>query len=244
MVFRQFRRELKIEEFEMQKLLFYSTSNEGLGFYLDSIERKLAVQSTVVKNENAVKLRLEEKVFHLFILDVNTVNEATVSLVHDIRDRGFNVPVLIVANSATQDQFVDLLNMSQVHVLLRPFHEKGIIGIVRKLLISKAVPKQAFRRFNTNQIAQIERLTSGNEMLSNMYNLSRGGAYCEFDANEVLVVGDIIKMKVALNDLKAEHTFSAKVIWTTRKGKFSGRFGCGVRFVNSNDIHRLLLAKS
>jgi response regulator RpfG family c-di-GMP phosphodiesterase len=228
----------------MQKLLFYSTSNEGLGFYLDSVERKLAVQSTVVKNDNALRARLEEKVFHLFVVDVNVLTPDVIALIQDIRERGFSLPVLVVSNEAKSPNIVDLHHMPMVHLLLRPFHEKAFLGIIRKLLISKAVPKQVYRRFNTNQIAQLERLTSGEEVLTSMYNLSKGGAYCEFDSSETLVVGDVVRMKVALNDLDSEHTFNAKVVWTTRKGKFSGRFGCGVRFVNAKDIHRMLLAKS
>ncbi|MEK6554314.1 MAG: PilZ domain-containing protein [Bdellovibrionota bacterium] len=228
----------------MQKLLFYSTSNEGLGFYLDSIERKLAVQLTVVKNENALRARLEEKVFHLFVLDVNTLNSNVITVIQEIRERGFSLPILVVCGEAKGSDIVDLHHMPLVHLVVRPFHEKALLGIVRKLLISKVVPKQVFRRFNTNQIAQIERLVSGEEVLTSMYNLSKGGAYCEFDADETLAVGDVVRMRVALNDLNSQHTFNAKVVWTTRKGKFSGRFGCGIRFVNSKDIHRMLLSKA
>ncbi len=228
----------------MQKLLFYSTSNVGLGFYLDTVERKLSVQPTVVKNENALRTRLEEKVFHLLVIDVNTLQESVVGLIQEVRERGFNVPILVVCGQAQSSQIVSLHHMPQVHLIVRPFHEKALLGIIRKLLISKVVPKQVYRRFNTNQIAQIERLSSGEEVLTSMYNLSKGGAYCEFDSTEALVVGDVVKMKVALNDLNAQHTFSAKVVWTTRKGKFSGRFGCGIRFVNSKDIYRMLLSKT
>lgn len=227
----------------MQKLLFYSTSNEGLGFYLDSVERKLAVQSTVVKHENALRSRLDEKIFHLIVLDLNALQGSVISLIHEIRDRGFNIPVLVVAGSAKAENIMELHHMPQVHLIVRPFHEKAFLGIIRKLLVSKAVPKQVYRRFNTNQIAQIERLSSGDEVLTSMYNLSKGGAYCEFDSNEALAVGDVVRMRVALNDLNSQHTFNAKVVWTTRKGKFSGRFGCGIRFVNSKDIHRMLLSK-
>src|SRR5690606_24744522 len=117
--------------------------------------------------------------------------------------------------------------MPDVHLLAEPYYEKNLIGIVRKLLISKRVPKQMYRRFNTNQIAEVEELSSGASVLTSMYNLSKGGAYCEFEAADSLSVGDYIRMKVAIPDTNSEYTFNAKVVWTTPKGRFSGRFGCG-----------------
>lgn len=228
----------------MQRLLFYTQSSEGLSLHIDTIERKLSVQSTVVKTENALRARLDEKIFHLFVVDFNLLSEKSIVLIRDLRDRGFTAPVLIVCNEADPRLVEDLAHVPDIHLLMRPFNEKGLLGIVRKLLISKEIPKQVYRRFNTNQIAHVEKLSSGDSLLTSMYNLSKGGAYFEFDADDKLTVGDVVRMKVTLSDLKSEHTFSAKVVWTTRKGKFSGRFGCGIRFVNSKDIYRMLLSKS
>ena len=228
----------------MQKLLFYSQTGDNLGLYLDTIERKLSVQTTIVKNENALRTRLEEKVFHLFVIDVGALNEKSLSVLQEIREKGFNVPMLIICNEAHPSLLKNVLHMPQVHVMLKPLSEKALLGIAKKLLISKVVPKQLYRRFNTNQMAQVERLASGDALLTSMYNLSKGGAYFEFDAEDKLTVGDVVRLKVSLSDVKAEHTFNAKVVWTTRKGKFSGRFGCGIRFVNSQEIYRMLLSKT
>lgn len=227
----------------MQKLLLLSNSNEGIRAYLDTIERKLSLHTTVVRNTLAVKTKLQEKVFHLFVIDTGTVTQDTLNLIADVRQNGGTFAVLVLAVDISRDILDHLEMLPNVHLILRPFHEKSLMGIVRKLLVSKSVPKQVFRRFNTNQIAELEPLSAGGSLLTSMYNLSKGGAYCEFDAADMVAVGDIVRMKVALNDTQSEYVFNAKVVWTTPKGKFSGRFGCGVRFVSSKDSYRALLSK-
>ena len=227
----------------MQKLLLLSQSNEGIHAHLDTIERKLSLHTTVVRNNLAVRTKLQEKVFHLFVIDLNTVDQECLNLISEVREAGGTFAILVLASNIRKDVQDHLEMLPNVHLLLRPFHEKSLIGIVKKLLISKSVPKQVFRRFNTNQIAEIEPLSAGGSLLTSMYNLSKGGAYCEFDSSDLLAVGDVVRMKVALNDTRSEYVFNAKVVWTTPKGKFSGRFGCGVRFVNSKDTYRELLSK-
>lgn len=227
----------------MQKILLFSEMGKGTSPVGDAIERSLNHQVFTANDMNELNNRLRDKLYHLFIYEVGEATEKTLAFIHSLRSEGFSFPMLVVASRAgynTQEKF-NLL--PDVHLLMRPFHEKNLIGIVRKLLISKKVPKQMYRRFNTNQIAQLEALASGSSLLTSMYNLSKGGAYCEFEATENLSVGDYVKVKVSIPDTSSEYTFNAKVVWTTPKGRFSGRFGCGVRFVSAKDAYRALVSK-
>src|SRR5690606_34559234 len=109
---------------------------------------------------------------------------------------------------------------------------------------SRRVPKQLYPRFNTNQIAEIETLEDGGNLLTSMYNLSKGGAYCEFDSPTPVTVGDMVRVRIHLDEKNSDYAINAKVIWTTAKGRFSGRFGCGMKFVSSRDIYKTLLSKA
>lgn len=227
----------------MQKILLYTELGKGQSPVGESIERHLSHQVFFANDKKTLNNRLREKVYNLFLIEVDEATEQTIQFMHELRREGFNFPVLVVAQRAghvVQERFNAIPDL---HLLLRPFHEKNLTGIVRKLLVSKRVPKQMYRRFNTNQIAQVEALSTGHSLLTSMYNLSKGGAYCEFDAEENISVGEYIRMKVSIPDTNSHYTFNAKVVWTTGKGRFSGRFGCGVRFVSAKDAHRAMMSK-
>ena len=55
--------------------------------------------------------------------------------------------------------------------------------------------------------------------------------------------GDLLRIKIKLNDVERAHTLNARVVWTTEKGSFSGRSGIGMKFVKPEDIHRFLMDK-
>ncbi len=228
----------------VQRVLVVSDRKESGHQIVDTLERDLPYQLTLNLDPAEIEAQLESKVFHLVIIDHIDVNNSTMGLVNWLKHTHYSFPIMIVSNKITPDYSNRLNLVSDTHTVVRPVHGKGIVGLVRKLLVAKRVPKQVYRRFNTNQIAEVEALQSGDSLLTSMYNLSKGGAYCEFDGGNVFSVGDLIRMKVMLNDTNREYTFNAKVIWTTPSGRFSGRFGCGFRFVSQKDTYRSLLSKS
>jgi Tfp pilus assembly protein PilZ len=227
----------------MQKILLYSEIGKGTSPVGDSIERQLAHRVFTANDLQALNNRLRDKVYNLLVIEIAEASDQTLAFIQELRNDSFTFPVLVVANRASFPIQEKFNNLPEVHLLMRPFHEKNLVGIVRKLLVSKKVPKQMFRRFATNQIAQVEALDSGSSLLTSMYNLSKGGAYCEFESEENITVGDFIRVKVSIPDTNNQYTFNAKVVWTTVKGRFSGRFGCGLRFVTAKDTYRAMMAK-
>jgi Tfp pilus assembly protein PilZ len=227
----------------MQKILLYTEMGKGASPVGESIERQLSHRVFTANDKASLNNRLRDKVYNLFIVEVAEANEKTMQFMQELRNEGFHFPILVVASRASFPVQERFNSVPEAHLLLRPFHEKNLVGIVRKLLVSKRVPKQMFRRFNTNQIAQVEALESGSSLLTSMYNLSKGGAYCEFESDENITVGDFIRVKVSIPDTNNQYTFNAKVVWTTGKGRFSGRFGCGLRFVSAKDTYRAMMSK-
>lgn len=221
----------------MQKILLLSDSLDSCSMVRDVLERNLPYQVYGALDSQSLQVNLESRVFSLCIIDSGKFGPHEMQIVLNLRQsHGF--PILVLTAEISADLQNELAFYHDVHLLMKPMTENGLLGLVRKLLVAHRVPKQVYRRFNTNQIAEVEALSSGDCILTSLYNLSKGGAYCEYDGQAPMSVGDILRLKVFLNDTNSEYTFNAKVVWTTNKGRFSGRFGCGFKFVSGRGTYR------
>lgn len=229
----------------MQKLLVVGIEAEEKRSSIGRlIEEKLPFQVFSVFSLEDMQEQLKSKLFNLVVFDAPVADEKLLATVSWLREKGHNFPVLVACDKVQGDIATELTMLTEVHILRAPFHDKDVTGLVRKMMSVKRVPRQVFRRFETNQIAEMETLTSGDCMLTSMYNLSKGGAYCEFDCPNPLSIGDLFKLKVVIDDTNSEYTLNAKVVWTTQRGRFSGRFGCGFKFVSAQDTYKYLLSKT
>lgn len=227
----------------MQKILLIGDAIDTNTEVQRHIEKNLPYQVFSVQDEIGLKAQLDSRVFNLAILNLMDFSSHGMHLVHLLKRSNYSFPVLIMSEKIEAGFQEDLRYLQDVHLLMRPATEKAIVGLVRKLLVAHRVPKQLYRRFNTNQIAQMEALTTGDSILTSMYNLSKGGAYCEYDGQAPMSVGDLFRLKVYLSDTDSEYVFNAKVVWTTTKGRFSGRFGCGFKFVSAKDTYKSLVGR-
>ena len=159
----------------------------------------------------------------------------------ELTDEGHVFPIILITEKKQLPDTYNAFDMPHLHVVQEPVEEKTLFGLARKLVVSKNIPQQKFRRFRTNQVAEVEAIMEGDSLSGNMYNLSKGGAYCEFDGPRVFAVGDLVRMKINLADMKSERLMNAKVVWTTVKGRTSGRPGVGMQFVNAQDTYKYLI---
>jgi Tfp pilus assembly protein PilZ len=228
----------------MQKILIVGDTEAACYDMREKIEGQLPYELHHCLNLNGVKDQLATKVFSLVLMNQILFNEKSLTLIDYLKNSGHALPVLVLADKILQEYQKRLNLLLDIHILMRPVLDKNITGLVRKLLQVRSVPKQIYRRFNTNQMAQMEGLASGDNLLTSMYNLSKGGVYCEFESPSRVTIGDLFRMKVCLDETSSEYTFNAKVVWTTPKGRFSGRTGCGMKFVSAKDTYRALLSKT
>lgn len=227
----------------MQKVLIYSPDVWTLESTKSCLEVQFSNPISGALDEASMKVELEKNVFHLGIFRIKEIEQKTLQRISQMRSMGYKFPIIIASDVVTA-KFIDVLTkMQDVHILSTPYRDVSLLGLTRKLFISREVPRQYFRRYYTNQIAEIESLGTGDSLLSCMYNLSQGGAYCEFDKEKNVVVGDLMRIKVDREDLNSQHVLNAKVVWVTEKGKFSGRFGCGLRFISQKEVYQSLMSK-
>jgi DNA-binding NarL/FixJ family response regulator len=224
----------------MQKILLL-THDHDRGLQLQEVlERQMPFQVQFIDSLQSLSQKIENTVVNLVILDVNVINKEIANFIQEVSYAAYPFNMIVLTDGVAKEFVHAVYNVDDVHILLRPIVEKNILGLARKLLIAKKIPKQVNRRFNTDQMAEIESLTTGDQLLSNMYNLSRGGAYCEFQKETGLAVGDLIRLKVSNSDKDEVRSVKARVVWTTDRGRYSGRTGCGLRFVTANEVVRNL----
>lgn len=228
----------------MQRVLVVCGSEDKISKVGRVIEEKLPFQVFSVFDAQNIQNQIKSRIFNIAVFDFETVNKNILDIVNWMREMDCSFPILLACKKVDQSVAMHVGMLSDVHVLNAPITEKNLVGLVKKLMVVKKVPKQIYRRFDTNQMAQMEALTSGESLFMSMYNLSKGGAYCEFDSPSVLSVGDLFKFKVVIDDTNSEYTLNAKVVWTTQRGRFSGRSGCGFKFVSTQDTYKYLLSKT
>lgn len=227
----------------MVKLLVGSTDVELIERVRTVLEKHLNNHIDIFMDKPSLAKQLESRIYSLGIFRATGPDKATLDLMEKVRTMGFSFPMILATEKMTPEARKFLDELSDVHLLTAPYGERALVGLTRKLMMARRVPRQAHRRFNTNLMAQMESMSSGNPLLTSMYNLSKGGAYCEFDSRENITVGDLIKLKINLEDTKSDYDLSAKVVWTVQKGRFSGRFGCGFKFISTQDAYSSLISK-
>jgi Tfp pilus assembly protein PilZ len=233
-----------IEGDHMQKLLIHSQGNSEHGEQIRGfLETRLPYEVSISYDLKQTQTILNQRSIQLLLFETNRFSDPDLQLVKDLRNDGFIYPLLIVGEAIEVPNLLTSIDKLKSCFLAKPFEYKSLKGVVQKLMASRTVPQQMHRRFRTQQNAVIEPYLTGDTITTKMFNLSVGGAYFEIDGQQRVSVGDLVRLKVNLNDVLREHCVNARVVWTTRKGTNGVGAGIGVRFIKGHDIYRQLIDK-
>lgn len=227
----------------MQKMLIYGRNLEESNQLRTFFETRLPYPAEISYSREDAEALLTSRPFHLLIWDTDSYGNYEATWVKELRAIGYSQPILIVSEDIDEQLFKSSIRNLKTYFLHKPFEYRALKGIARKLIVTRGMPQQMYKRFKTNQKLQIETYGSGETLESSMFNLSVGGAYFESDGENSLTVGDLVKMQVQLTDVDKSHMMNARVIWTTRKGDHSGGYGAGVKFVRNEEIYKTLMEK-
>lgn len=137
----------------------------------------------------------------------------------------------------------DLAQKNRIYVLPRNMDEKSLSGVIRKMLLLRQIPQQKNERYKTETTSVVEFPLTGDELGSTLFNLSMTGAYMEFTEKPPVSIGDVVRVRVQLDQLNKDHQLPAKVVWFSRRGQTRGGFGVGLQFMPEEDYYRQMLAK-
>lgn len=227
----------------MQKILLQYHNEGDAQVIKNYLETRLPFEIFTSAGPKETEGYINGRTIHLLIYETDQYLAKDFHFIRDLRGIGFAYPVLILGKTIAPSQVITIAEKLRIHFMEKPFEFKALRGLTRKLLTQKSVSQQIHRRFRTNQDTKLETYMTGQAIESRMYNLSVGGAYFEFHKKQDLVVGDLLKMKISLNDMQREHAVNARVVWTVRRGLIDGKPGCGVRFVKGQELYRQLVEK-
>lgn len=227
----------------MHKIQLYCQSEKDAKFIKDYLEKELPYEilsaAQIPEMENSIRSRN----IQMLILQTGKLVKQDITYARQLRAKGFTQPILMITDGVNSMSVEEISEKYRIFILEKPFELRALRGLVRKLLVSRAVPQQIFRRYRTNIAATLETFISGDSFHTHMFNLSRGGAYFELSEKPTVSVGDLLRMKVHLEDMDREHHVHGRIVWVTQKGHAAGGYGLGVKFIYGSDIYRSLLEK-
>ncbi len=217
---------------------------------IERIRRKIDIHlsnATILTSMDLDKTKniVTEQSIQLLIYETESYTKRELLMYKDFRSWGLSFSMLFVCDNILVTDLDTMRSDNKPHFLEKSFEDKKIVGIVKKLMRARKIPQQMVQRYHTNQRVMVEGIQENLKLDSSMYNLSKGGAYCEFDPldEEKVAIGDLVILSVPLSKLSKNHALNAKVVWVTKKGRYSGRQGFGLKFINNDEVYRSLLGK-
>lgn len=208
-----FQKKIEVLEYEFKGLSYMSVHPAGLTLSVDRLTAAV-------------------------ILNLTEWTAKEMQLLSDLRAAGYIGPILVIAKPDAEGSFAALRDLTGIALLEKPFEPKEVVGIVRKMLHARKVAHQVHRRFNTSQEAELEAV-DGKKLMTRVRNLSRGGAFLEFLTPAPIRIGEVVMVRLELDELNRTYTIPAKVVWTSRA---SGRgAGIGVEFTGKGDVKSAIL---
>lgn len=227
----------------MQRVLLNCHAHEDASFIKNYIEAEMPLEVVVAADLDQLEIILKKKPIHLLVMQSGRPTQADINYTLSLRKSGYAHPTLLLTDTLEQVNIEEMSRQHKIYFLERPFELATLKGLTRKLMALRQVPQQFHRRYRTNLAARIEAFSSGEALDTQVFNLSHGGAYFEFAHRPLLKVGDLLRMKVQLEDLGREHQVHGKIVWSTLRGHAAGGYGYGIQFLKSSDVYRSLVSK-
>lgn len=178
----------------------------------------------------------------LMIMNLQNFTKSKIQLASDLRGLGYNFPVLVLAHIIATDTYQIIRDIPNTILLEKPYEVKDLTGISEKLIEGRNVQQRIFRRFYTNETAELELFKNGQAVSGKIRDLSRGGAFVEYQGPEIST-GEMVRMNIDLKQVSRQYAVNAKVVWSTRKSPWSKDPGIGVEFIKQTDYYQNLLRK-
>lgn len=225
------------------QVLLIGKRNEEIVGIKHALAKNTGYEVELVSVAQKAVQRLMSRQVDLCVFNFDLFTREKIKLATDLRDLGYDFPVLVLSRIIASDAYEAIREMDNTILLEKPYEQKDLWGLSEKLVNRQQVTQRHHRRFYTNQKASLASADGSDPVEVKLFNLSRGGAYVEFNNNIAVKQGDVIQMNVQLNEVYREYNVNARVIWTTQEGLWGTGSGLGLEFVKAKDIYRDLLHK-
>jgi DNA-binding response OmpR family regulator len=214
------------------KIAIVGSSEEGIVSirdHLQSIRKELGFLRTVEMAPASVRTGLTGDTT-LVIYDTQDWAREAAQTIVEMRIVGFKGPVLVLSQSLPSEGFRALRVMNGVSFLEKPISATELVGFTRRMATG-AGGARSFRRFLADCPAKIEFAGRVPQAITRMTSISKGGAFIEFATRAQIAVGDLLRLKVELDQQHRSYIVHSRV---TRVAKTAfGGFGVGVQFIEA-----------
>jgi hypothetical protein len=202
------------------------------------ISRNRLYSIEIVELAADVLNRLSQENVHCLAFNFNRFQMHHTKLFSEIRSI-YNYPIVAFGIQADKDALNYLQQLPRAVFIEKPYEPKDVWGICQKILQGRPVNQRIFRRYYTKQMVSVQNSVNGQVVSGDILNLSRGGAYFEFEQGK-LFPGDLLKVSINLDKLSKAYNVDAEVVWAEGHGN-ARKASAGLRFVRSHDIYRNFL---
>ena len=178
--------------------------------------------------------------FNLLIYNCQHFNSAMRNNVAHWRGLGYLGPIMILVKIPDPNVIDSYADLQNVTIIEKPYQNKDLQGIAAKYLMDSKVAQRKYRRFETQQKALLESYNRDYSSYTIISNISKGGAHIQGDLND-MSKGDLLRVCFELDELKKNHTMSAKVVWT-RGDVGSPERTAGLQFISKSMVYDSLLS--
>lgn len=229
----------------MSKILIQSRTEAQAEELKNCLEKRLSYSVFISNSFAETRKMLDQKPYQLVILDLAEFAQQELQFVQEVRQAGFNYPLLALAEILDEAACFQAIDSFKSYFLQKPTEVKALQGMARKLMVQRTIPHQKHRRYKTDQTAQIESFMTAQSIESKMFNLSLGGAYFEASKKQANVgIGDLVRLQVPTRHEEQPHQMTGRVVWTTRQGSYAGGYGIGVEFIKGKDFYSHLSSRA
>ena len=172
----------------------------------------------------------------LVIFNFTDLNSEEMKSLNELRTGGYSKMVLVLGKCSSPQLVTSLRSLERVVYLEKPFENRDLVGIAEKSILKGAVSQQIHRRYHTEQSALVE-FDEGRPVGSRVLNMSKTGAYLELNTLQDVRVGDEVKLRLDLDDMKRTYVMPARIIWSQVMGRTGGT-GVGVHFTGRGAVKR------
>ena len=213
------------------KFLLYDLDHKDIRDFHKDISNKLVGEIFHPENLIEVLNILKKDGQFIIILNTSDLNEKNLDAISRIRLVNQDNFVIILSNQINNEVTELSKRSKRLVILQRPMKEADVVALFcEKVILGGDVYQREHPRFDTKEMAYLEKVNGGEYSSGTILNISKGGAYIELDKKIQISRSDSVKLTLSLGNDK-ERVFMAEVAWADVPSAQKERLGVGLRFV-------------
>ncbi|MAF92971.1 MAG: PilZ domain-containing protein [Bdellovibrionota bacterium] len=194
----------------------------------------------VFKADEAVEL-LKNKDTDLLVFNLRDFSKKKLNAVLNLRQLGVKFPLLSISDTYDEDAYNFVRKLENSVMLNRPFKDSQLLTMSEKITNGVDVMQRRFPRFLTEENAYLSLYPNGSPTECSVKDISKGGACVIAPVDVGIKVGEIVRMKLFLEDVGKNHNFFGRVLWMDLIVD-EGNYYIGIQFISEAQIFKSLLS--